>query len=72
MVDYFKNFLQRGKYQVPINTPSIALLGNIAYWICLFVGIAGILLLICGYKKGGKLTVLSTVVYWIIVAVCSI
>lgn len=71
-MDLLKEFLKRGQYVVPKNTIRVALFSNFAYWICLFVGLFGIIMLICGFKKGGKLTILSTVIYWIIAALCSI
>ncbi|NME95385.1 hypothetical protein HF847_05175 [Clostridium cochlearium] len=42
-----------------------------AYWICMFVGIGGILAYLCGYKKGGRLTKFSIVIYWVVAAICS-
>lgn len=42
------------------------------YWVCLFVGIGGIFAYISGFKKGGKISMLCIVIYWMFAAVCSI
>lgn len=68
---WLQGFFKRGKYVVPSNTPSFAIFPSLAYWICLFVGLFGIIKFMCGYKKGGRLTMLSAVIYWIIAAICS-
>lgn len=40
------------------------------YWLCLFVGLGGILGYIAGFKKGGRITILSILIYWVVCAVC--
>lgn len=71
MGDFFKWFYERGKYQVPKNTPQVPVVSDFIYWLCLFAGLGGIIAYISGYKKGGKLTVLSIMVYWILAAICT-
>lgn len=43
-----------------------------AYWICLFVGLGGLVAYIAGFKKGGKVCIFCIFVYWIIAAICSV
>lgn len=47
------------------------ILSTNVYWICMFVGIGGILSYLCGYKKVGKLAKFSIVIYWVVAALCS-
>lgn len=43
-----------------------------AYWLCLFVGMGGLLGYIAGFKKGSKISVLCIIIYWVVAAVCSV
>lgn len=43
-----------------------------AYWLCLFVGLGGLLGYIAGFKGGGKLATFSVIIYWVVAAICSI
>lgn len=76
MKKWFEGFLQRGQYSAPENTfifrnKVLSILDTNAYWICMFLGLAGILAYICGYKKGGKMAKFSIVIYWVVAAICS-
>ncbi|BDR80995.1 hypothetical protein [Clostridium tetani] len=42
------------------------------YWICMFIGMGGLLSYIVGFKKGGKIATFSIVIYWVVAAACSI
>lgn len=42
------------------------------YWVCLFIGLGGIYAYIAGFKKGGRVTMLSIIIYWVVAAICSI
>jgi hypothetical protein len=49
----------------------LSLLAKSIYWLCLFVGMAGLLGNIAGFKKGGKVCILSIIIYWVVTAICS-
>ncbi|EPY6430782.1 DUF2878 family protein [Clostridium sporogenes] len=75
-MDWIQNFIERGQYHAPQNTDIVRnklleFLSTNAYWICMFLGIGGILAYLCGYKKGGKVTKFSLVIYWVVAAICS-
>ncbi|KZL88739.1 hypothetical protein [Clostridium magnum] len=42
-----------------------------AYWLCLFIGMVGLLGYIAGFKKGGRVSVFCVIIYWVVAAVCS-
>lgn len=50
----------------------LAFVAKYAYWICLFVGMFGLIAYITGFKKGGKVSILCVAIYWIVAATCSI
>lgn len=43
-----------------------------AYWLCMFIGMSGLLGYIAGFKKGGKVSIFSIVIYWVVAAICSV
>ncbi|MGO5075892.1 hypothetical protein ACTQ4K_18520 [Clostridium sporogenes] len=74
---WVQKFIERGQYNSPQNTfvfrsKLLDVLSTNAYWICVFVGIGGILAYLCGYKKGGRLAKFSVVIYWVVAALCSV
>ncbi|HDK7314631.1 TPA: hypothetical protein PTV97_003794 [Clostridium botulinum] len=76
-MEWVQKFIERGRYNAPQNTDIfrnklLDILSVNAYWICMFVGIGGILAYIAGSKKGGKVTKFSLVIYWVVAAICSI
>lgn len=66
-MDYIKDCI--GKF---IETKVKATVIGGSYWICLFVGLGALIAYMCGYKKANKITWLSIVIYWIVMAICSI
>ena len=61
-------------WEILLETKSEEVLQSINsnfYWLCMYTGIAGILLYVLGVKKGSKLTTVSIALYWVVVALCS-
>lgn len=76
-MEWIQKFIERGQYSSPENTFIIRnilidCLSNNAYWICMFIGMGGVISYICGFKKGGKVAKFSIVIYWVVAAICSI
>ncbi|GAA0735818.1 hypothetical protein [Clostridium oceanicum] len=75
-MEWIKKLIERGQYHAPENSfvfrnKLLEILSTNAYWICMFMGIGGILAYLCGYKKAGRLTKFSIVIYWVVAAICS-
>jgi len=56
----------------PVIKGTLLFISGNAYWICLFVGLGGIFANMVGFKKGGKVTMLSVIAYWAAAAICSV
>lgn len=42
-----------------------------AYWLCLFIGLGGLLGYMAGFKKGSRVSIFCIIIYWVVAAVCS-